>query len=280
MYRQNKIRKMLTSIGIATLIASLFVIVLMGMTNTAHAEEALEIMKKSDERYVGDTFTRDMTMILIDKNNNKRTRKLRLTGKNSASVDKTLSVFLSPADVKNTTFMSFDWSDPSKEDNSWLYLPSLRKVKRVPASDKSGAFLGSDFTYSDIEGVEVSRYDYKILKPSVTINGAECWLIERTPKNKLRKQIIKETGYSKTNLWVRKDNYMVVQSKGWFKSNKIKYFKISEIKTIANIDTEIKMQMITTKGRKVLHKTLLLTDNNIYNLAVDDQVFTTRAMGK
>ncbi len=249
-------------------------------SNVAAEEEALTIMQKSDSRYVGDTSTLDMTMILIDKNNSQRTRTIRLINKNTTIVDKTLTVFLSPADVKNTAFISFDWADPNKEDNSWLYLPSLHKVKRVPASDKSGSFLGTDFTYSDIEGVEVSHYDYKIINPSVEINGIECWLIERLPKQEMRVQIIDNTGYKKTNLWINKDNYMVIQSKGWFTGDKIKYFKASNIKNISGIDTETKMQMITTKGGRVLHKTLLLIENVVYNLPVDEKTFTPRAMQK
>lgn len=263
-----------------TVMVCLFGIALLSVVSPVFAEDALTIMQKSDARYVGDTFSRDMTMILIDKNNRERTRRLKITGKNTASVDKTLSTFLSPADVKNTSFMSFDWADPNEEDNSWLYLPSLHKVKRIPASDKSGSFLGSDFTYSDVEGVEVSHYDYKILNPSTKVDGVECWLIQRTPKVEMRDEIIDKTGYTKTNLWVKKESYLVIQSKGWFKKNRIKYFKVSESETIDGIDTEKRTQMITVKNGRVLHKTLLLIENVRYNLTVDDQTFTTHAMAK
>ncbi len=247
---------------------------LLGETLTAQ-----QVMEKEDDRYEGDTSIQDMIMILIDRRGGQRVRETKGFSKEYGEDTKSISFFLSPADVKNTAFLSHEWDDSSKEDDSWLYLPALRKVKRIASSDKSGSFMGTDFTYADVEGVDVEDYDYKFIKESEMVDGHDTWVIEAKPKKAIKKKVIKETGNLKSQLWVRKDIFMVVKGKFWVKKGKkIKYLTISEIEQIDGVWTGKKMQMVTTKKGKREHSTVLQTRSIQYNQPLDDDMFTTQRM--
>ena len=242
---------------------------------------AKEVMEKVDDRDQGKTSIQESTMILIDRKGQQRVRKTKTYSKESEEGTKTVTYFLTPANVKNTAFLSYIWDDENKEDDSWLYLPALRKVKRIASADKSGSFMGSDFTYSDIEGVEIEKFDFSFVKgkEKERVEGHPVWVIESRPKQTIAKQVIKETGYLKTQVWVRKKNFMVVRGKFWVKKGKkIKYLTIFEIEKIKDIWTAKKLQMVTTKRGKKEHSTVLQINLVLYNEPLNDDMFTTQRM--
>jgi hypothetical protein len=112
--------------------------------------KARAIMEKLDARDDGKTIEQDMLMVLIDKNGKKRVRDMKSYGKDFGVDEYQIMFFKSPSDVKNTAFLTYDYDDASKDDDQWLYLPALKKVKRIPSADKSGSFMGSDFSYYDM----------------------------------------------------------------------------------------------------------------------------------
>ncbi len=192
---------------------------------------------------------------------------------------KSINFFLSPADVRNTSFLSFDWDDDNKEDDNWLYLPALRKVKRISSGNKKDSFMGSDFSYSDMNGLKLSEWDFKFLKKNVKVKGQDCWVIQALPKKAMKKKVINETGYLKSISWVRKDIFVTVKSKLYVKKKKkIKYFVADELEKIQGIWTSKKLSMTTTRSKRMEHKTILLFDKFKYNEGVDDSMFTTQRM--
>ena len=177
--------------------------------------------------------------------------------------------------------MGFDYDDEAKEDDNWLYLPALRKVKRIASSNKKDSFMGTDFTYHDMNGLRVSDWSYQMVKESVTLDGQECWVIGSVPRKDIKAAVIKDTGYVKRLVWVRKDNFMVVQGKVWLKkSGKLKILKASDIKQVQGIWTVGKLEMSTYARKKRAHSTVLLFENTVYNKGVDDQLFSTSTMEK
>ena len=123
-----------------------------------------EIMEKVNARDVGDRYTGEREMILIDKKGKKRIRKLKTFGCKKGKDTLSLMFFLSPADVKNTGFLTYDYKESGKDDDQWLFLPALRKTKRIAAGDKSGSFMGSDLNYSDMTTPDINLYDYTLMK--------------------------------------------------------------------------------------------------------------------
>ena len=235
-----------------------------------------EIMKKVDQRDTGNSAISSNVMILIDKKKRERVREIKLFTKDYKNVEKSISFFLTPADVKDTSFLSYDWSDKNLEDDSWLYLPSLQKVNRIASADKDGSWMGSDFTISDVEGLDINDSTYQIISNNEIVDGFECWKIEATPKNE---EVIEKTGYLKSTLWIRKDNF--IQVRGIIsvkKGKKIKYFSAKDIENIDGIWTAKTLQMVTTKNKKVLHSSIFKLKDIKYNVDIDDSIFEVESM--
>jgi len=251
------------------------------LTTSIFAENltARQVMEKVDNLDDGETSVSEMTMVLIDRKNQKRVRKIKGFRKDYGKDTKNIMFFLSPADVKNTAFLSYDWDDDNKEDDNWLYLPALRKVKRIASSNKKDSFMGSDFSYADMGGLKLSEWDFKFVKQSEMVDGQDCWVIEATPKKEKKNKVVTETGYLKRVSWIRKDNYMGIKGKLWVKKGKkIKYFTIPEVEKIQGIWTAKKLQMVTTKRGRKEHATVLMFNNIVYNKGVKDNMFSTQRM--
>ena len=248
------------------------------LTTQAIADDtnARAIMEKVDARDEGDTLEQDMLMVLIDKNGNERTRDLKSYAKDFGEDNHRTMFFKSPADVKNTAFLTYDYDDGAKDDDQWLYLPALKKVKRIPSTDKSSSFMGSDFSYFDMTDRDLEDYDFKLLKET-EVRGHPAWMIESTPRNQ---STIDESGYEKTIAIVRKDNHMVVRAINFMTNGKKKYLDLKQIRQENGIWLVDEMTMTTKKGKNTLHKTILTFSNVALNSKISDDVFTTRRLEK
>ena len=234
-----------------------------------------EIAQKVSDRDEGDNLTSKMKMILIDKNGKKRIRDLKTFTKHKGEDKLKLMFFLTPADVRNTGFLTYDYDDSNKDDDQWLYLPELQKVKRIASSDKSSSFMGSDFTYSDMTSRNVEDYTYKIMKEPV-VRGHKTWQLLVTPKSK---KTIQETGYTKSIMFIRQDNFVAIQALNYIKAgNKLKYMMVKKLEKIDGIWSVLEMQMVTKKGKKTLHKTIFKFSDIKYNQDLKESFFTTRTL--
>ncbi|MEA1891772.1 MAG: outer membrane lipoprotein-sorting protein [Campylobacterota bacterium] len=234
-----------------------------------------EIAQKVHDRDDGDNSISNMKMILIDKKGKKRVRNLKTYVKDKGNDRLKLMFFLSPADVRNSGFLTYDYDDSNKDDDQWLYLPELKKVKRIASSDKSSSFMGSDFTYSDMTSKNVQDYTYEIMKEK-KVGNHMTWQILVTPKSE---KTIKETGYEKSIVFVRQDNFVIIQALNYIKiGKKLKYMKVLSLEKIEGIWTTTKMQMITKKGKKTLHKTIFEFSDIQYNQNLEESFFTTRTL--
>ena len=241
------------------------------------AMSAREIMQAVDDRDDGDNRVADMKMVLIDKNGDTRVRTIRSYDKDKGEDKQRIMFFLSPADVEDTAFLTYDYDAYEKDDDQWLYLPALRKTKRIASSDKSGSFMGSDFNYSDMTRKNLDAYDFKILKED-EVRGEKVWLIEALPKTR---EEIEETGYDKSVLFVRQDNFVVVRAVHWVnEGNKLKYLDVGSLEQIDGVWTILEMSMTTKKGKTTLHKTELSFDNVKYNQDLSEQMFSIRRLEK
>ncbi len=249
---------------------------LLGTSLFADDAQARGIMQKVKARDDGKSLIQDMQMILVDNKGHKRVRKMKSMSKDYGKDEKRVMFFKSPADVKNTGFLTYDYASASKDDDQWLYLPALKKVKRIPSSDKSSSFMGSDFSYHDMVKKNPKNYAFKMLKET-KVRGHAAWMIESKPKSS---KIKKESGYSKTIDIVRKDNYVVVRSIGFMKGGKKKYHDVSRLHNQGGIWITDEMSMTTKKGKKMLHKTILKFSNTKLNKPIADSEFTTRRLEK
>ncbi len=180
-------------------------------------EKGLEIaveMNRRDDAF-GDS-TSNLEMILRNKHGEQSTRVMRnRTLEVTGDGDKTLVIFDNPRDVKGTAFLSF--THKLENDDQWLFLPALKRVKRISSSNKSGSFMGSEFAYEDITSQEVEKYTYRWLKDEA-YEGKDAFLVERDP-------VDPNSGYTRQLVWVDKTEYIPL---------KIEYFdrKNSPLKTL------------------------------------------------
>jgi len=251
-------------------------ITLFSTTLLADDAKARGIMEKVEARNDGKSLIQDMQMVLIDKKGRKRTRVMKSLSKDFGKDERRVMFFKTPADVKNTGFLTYDYASANKDDEQWLYLPALKKVKRIPSSDKSSSFMGSDFSYHDMVKMNPKNYKFKMLKET-KVRGKAAWMIESTPKNS---KVRKESGYTKSIDIVRKDNYVVVRSIGFMKGGKKKYMDVSRLHKQSGIWVTDEMSMTTKKGKKMLHKTILKFSNTKINKSISDSEFTTRRLEK
>ena len=162
-------------------------------------EKGMAIAVEADKRDEGfGDSTANMTMVLKNKQGDTSTRYIRIkTLEVIGDGDKSMSIFDEPADVKGTAFLTF--SHAIKPDEQWLYLPALKRVKRINSKNKSGPFMGSEFAYEDIASQEIEKYTYKYLRDE-TLNGIDCFVIERYPA-------YEHSGYTRQVVWINKAEY-------------------------------------------------------------------------
>lgn len=164
-------------------------------------EKGLEVARKADEAdkgFVSSEVT--LKMILTNKHGQESERYLKnKTLELHEDGDKSLIVFNSPKDVEGTATLTFTHKESA--DDQWLYLPSIKRVKRISSDNKSGPFMGSEFAYEDLSSQEVEKYTYKLLKEE-NINGNAAYVVERVPLDP-------KSGYTRQLVWYNKDNFRV-----------------------------------------------------------------------
>ena len=242
--------------------------------------EARAIMEKVDARDDGDNTTSRMEMILIDKKRKRRIRKIRNYWKDKGNDTLKIMFFLYPADVKDTGFLTFDYDDPDRDDDQWLYLPALRKTKRIASSDKSGSFMGSDFTYADMTSRDLEDYDFTFYekKKAMDVKGVKTWVIWSIPRTR---EVIDETGYEKSLLFVRQDNFVVIRAKHWVRDGGyLKYLDVKKLDHIDGIWIGTEIHMTKKKGKETIHKTELKLRDVKFNQDLSFELFTVRRLEK
>jgi outer membrane lipoprotein-sorting protein len=166
-------------------------------------ERGLAIAQKIEQRE--DSFedvTVHMQMILHNRHGEESRRELQvLTLEMPDDGDKSVSIFDEPRDIKGTALLTF--SHKTGADDQWLFLPALKRVKRIASADKSGSFMGSEFAYEDIASQEVEKYTYKYLGDE-PYEGADCFKVERYPVDRY-------SGYKRQQVWIDKAEYRVMK---------------------------------------------------------------------
>lgn len=184
------------------IVGALLVSPLLSQAETAE-EKGLAIAREADQRGEGfKDLEATMRMVLISKRGEKSERELRvktLEGSGEAEGDKGLTIFDTPADVRGTALLT--WSYKEKDDDQWLYLPALRRVKTIASKNQSGSFMGSEFAYEDMKSQEVEKYSYIFLREEAC-GELTCFVSERYPSDE-------NSGYTRQVVWMDTGEYRV-----------------------------------------------------------------------
>lgn len=141
----------------------------------------------------------DLVMTLIDRRGNESVRRLQTLTMDEDGMTKSITLFLEPANVCNTRFLTVE--KEGRSDDQWIYLPALRKTRRIAAADQDVSFMGSDFSYSDMSIPDVNDYSYRIIREEV-YDGTLCWVVESKPQEG------SDSPYERMVNWVDKDKYL------------------------------------------------------------------------
>ncbi len=250
--------------------------ILTGMGSVlSYSEElsGLEVMSRVDNRDDGDDLIQKIHQKLIDKRGNIREREMVSFRKDYGKDNKSISYFLSPANIRDTALLTWDYDGIEKDDDQWLYLPALKKVRRISSSDRGDYFMGTDFTFEDIKQTpELEDYNWT-LAGSETIDGHDCWVVVGEPRTDALK---KNLGYSKTRGLIRKDINMTIRTDYWDrKAQLLKHFRATELKQIDGIWTATIMVMENIQTK---HYTEMTFTDQKYNTGLSDRMFSERML--
>jgi outer membrane lipoprotein-sorting protein len=221
--------------------------------------DARKIMEAVRDRPEADTMQSVMRMKIEDNTGSSRERTIQLKARNFGDVTKQIVFFKAPPQVRNTGLLTWDYEKSSQADDQWLYLPRMKKLQRIAASDKSGAFMGSDFSYSDMTSPALEDFDYRLVKQSATVSKEDCWLIETTPRTKKAQE---ETGYARSYLWISKSKLMPLQIKAQLRAGqRVKYIKFGAFKQVGGIWIAHRVRARTKRGKVIQSTTWLSLEN-------------------
>ncbi|MDR2662293.1 MAG: outer membrane lipoprotein-sorting protein [Treponema sp.] len=252
---------------IGTLAAAFFLLAgtagLSGQTLTGY-----DIMKRADERYTGDTAQYKLAMTLISGRGAPRVREVSYYFKDYGDTEKVLMVFNSPRDVAGTGYLSFSYDEEAKDDDIWLYLPAMKRVRRITGSGKNDSFMGTDFTYEDMGSRSLGKDEFSLRGEEVP-DGELCWVVEARPKDS-------KDPYGRRVLWVRQDSSVIKAVDYYDRQDRLlKTLRVSGISQIDGIWTAQKMEMTNLQDK---HSTVIEMSEIRFNLPLDDSLFAVTTL--
>ncbi len=238
-----------------------------------YAETGREIMEKVINKETWKDMSADLYLTIVDSRGSKRERVIKsFMKKYSTDESKMLMYFIKPADVKGSSFLIIEHKE--RDDDRYLYLPALRRVKRILSSGKKGSFMASDFSFYDIGKPQIEDFKYN-LTGEEKVNGQICYVIEcisATP------QIEKDTGYSKIVRWVIKENFMILKAE--YYSREGKKFKVLDVEKIEEIE-KVLFATIMSMRDLLSGRTSRMEFKNIkVNLGLDDSLFSETSLDR
>ena len=244
--------------------------------DNAVAQDGYQIMLKSHNVYEGDDSKCTMNMVLMNKIGKKRIREVLFWALERGDEDKSLMYFEKPPGDKGTAFLT--WEHKDDDDDQWLYLPALKRVKRISAADKHKSFMGTDFSYNDLSPPHPDEFHHT-LKGSESFEGHDCYIVESIHKSYTGDADFskkKKYQYSKQVSWIRKDNFLLVKAVMFDKKEKrFKEFYAADIRQVQGIWTAMDIRM---KNLGTDHQTILTIRKIHYNIGLTDDFFTTREL--
>ncbi|MBI4509984.1 MAG: outer membrane lipoprotein-sorting protein [Deltaproteobacteria bacterium] len=229
-----------------------------------------EIVRRMTERTAlgFDSGTARINMVLTAEGSEPTRRRLVTKSTTDKDLKRYRVRFQSPADVEGTTLL-FRENPGDQNDDMYLYLPAFKRTRRIAGSQKTGAFMGSDFTYADMENRDVKSATYRSL-PDVVIDGVECYHLIAVPRS--------DELYSKLELWVRKDSFLAQQIKFFDKKGDfLKAYRLIEAKRMDGRWVAARSQMWT---KRTSHSTVLEVEALDTRVAVSPTEFSPESLSE
>jgi hypothetical protein len=227
-------------------------------------------MKEQEKRHGTSTEFTEQVMVLVDKHNNKEQRRLRWFSKEVKEGEyRYLIVFDQPDAIQGTALLT--WDHDEGESEQWIFLPAQKRMQRIAQGSKKGYFVGTDFTYEDLEPEDLDNFTFTVIREE-DLDDSGCWVIEAVPANQTTAQ---QSGYKKRLLWVRKDIYLTMKIEFYNQQNIL--VKTQTNHEPVNIKESLwRCNKVLMSNQKTAHKTLMAVVTRKINEVLDNQIFTDR----
>lgn len=248
----------------ATLLAGLIT------TGTFYGQPAgREIMQMVEEQPDGDNRRSVMTMTLVNKRGSKRERTMLSYAQDYGKDSKSILFFQAPADVQGTGFLTWNYDNPEKDDDRWLYLPAMKKTRRISGSSaRKEYFMGSDFTYDDMGGRNIDEDRHTLLREE-RLEGRNCWVVESVPREK-------DAMYSRTLSWIWQDALKAVRIEFYDRMGDLqKTLTINDLRKTGPYWTVYGMEM---QNHQLDHRTLITIQQMEYDISIPENHFTVASL--
>lgn len=244
-----------------------------GAAATAAETDVVRIMEKNASvfKVVGSEST--ASFVLTNKAGQERLRKTTSSTKLQANGTDNMRVtrFLAPVDVKGTVSLMIE--NAAADDSLWVYLPALKKVRRLASSNMKDSFVGTDFSNADVIGYKVTEWSYTLLREE-SVDAEPCYVIQAIPKNAT---VRSNTGYSKRVQWVRKDNLMTVKSELWDEGGEpLKTTSYHDIQLVDAAQGKWQAMRLEANNLQTGHRTSIRIESFKLSHDVSNDVFTPR----
>lgn len=217
------------------------------------------------------------TLYIYDGKGHERIRKTSMASRefDGGATEKRIIRFLEPAEVKGTGMLIFDYSD--RNDDMWIYMPALRKTRRIVSTEKSRSFMGSEFSNADMSAPNLDDFTFRVLR-SETVDGTDCWVIESIPANP---DVIREMGYERKVSWIGKKDYVIRKADYYNRDNVLfRRLTASDVRRIDPSGTNFMAMRMEMANEENGRRSVMTIDNIRYNPAVKEEYFTVSYLEK
>jgi hypothetical protein len=230
------------------------------------ADSAREIVQEAQKRTDAKSQRYEGLLQVFDSKGKISDKRWTFERLGSHGQSKAVLRFAAPAEVKGVALLVVN--HPDRASDQWMWTPAIERDRRIALQDRSTRFFGTDFSFEDLEERDVDQYEY-VLAGDEPIDGAPCWKIQSTPKQS------KSSQYTRSVVWIRKDNYAFAQIENYIKDQVVRRLVYSDIRNIQGIWTARLMEMSDLRRGS---RTRLSLDKLEYNVPLKEDDFTLQAI--
>jgi hypothetical protein len=233
---------------------------------SSFGQEARRIMEEAQKRTRASSEHYEGTLQVVDAKGKISDKRWTFDRLGSHGSSRSVLRFTAPPEVKGVALLVVN--HPDRASDQWMWTPAIERDRRVALQDRSQRFFGTDFSFEDLEERDVDQYDYT-LDGEESLNGAACWRIVATPRS------TKVSQYTRSRVWVRKDNYAYQQVESFIKSQVVRILKYSDIQNVQGIWTGRTLEMTDLRRKS---RTVLKLDELKYNVPMKEDDFTLQGL--
>lgn len=245
---------------------SLLVAVALLLARPLGAQDARQIMEESQKRTRAASEHYEGLLQVIDAKGKVSDKRWTFDRIGSHGASKSLLRFSAPAEVKGVALLVVN--HPDRASDQWMWTPAIQRERRIALQDRSTRFFGTDFSFEDLEERDVDQYDYS-MDGEDAIDGAPCWRVAARPKG------TKVSQYTRSRVWVRKDNYAFAQVENFVRDELVRRLKYQDIQNVQGIWSARVLDMSDLRRKS---RTVLRLDKLQYNLPMKEEDFTLQAL--